>query len=185
MIVQTTGINHLKVIGGTKRVATVLLVIYLLALNWILLFKLGVRFSYMKNRSVNLIPFREILLLNGRIDVSQIILNVVVFIPLGIYAGILFERWKFRKKLLFFFLISLIIEGLQYGLAVGAFDSTDIITNTSGGVIGYLLYKAIEKAFNNRVKAQKFITGLAAIGTALILLFLVLLKLNMLPVRYQ
>jgi len=70
-------------------------------------------------------------------------------------------------------------------LAVGAFDSTDIVTNTLGGMIGLLIFKAIEKAFNNSTKAQKFINILAAIVTAIMIVLLWLLKLNMLPIRYQ
>jgi glycopeptide antibiotics resistance protein len=169
-----------KVNNTATRLTTVLFIIYLIALYWILLLKLGVRFSYMAKRSVNLIPFNEPLLLS-----SENILNVVIFVPLGIYAGILFERWIFGKKLLFFFSLSLLVEGLQYILRIGAFDVTDIITNTFGGIIGLLILKAIEKIFNNSVKAQKFINQIAAIGTVLVILLLVLLKMNRLPVRYQ
>jgi glycopeptide antibiotics resistance protein len=169
-----------KVNNVSNRLTTLLFIIYLIALSWILLLKLSVRFSYMGNRSVNLIPFRESLILN-----SENILNVVIFIPLGIYAGILFERWIFGKKLLFIFLLSLLVEGLQYILRLGAFDVTDIITNTLGGIIGLIIFKGLEKAFNNSVKAQKFINKIAATGTVLMILLLVLLKMNMLPVRYQ
>jgi glycopeptide antibiotics resistance protein len=77
----------------TNRLTNVLFIIYLIVLSWILLLKLGVRFSYMGNRSVNLIPFSEPLILNGKMDVGEIILNVVILVLLGIYAGILFERW--------------------------------------------------------------------------------------------
>jgi glycopeptide antibiotics resistance protein len=174
-----------KVNNVTNRLTTVLFIIYLVALYWILLFKLGVRFSYMGNRRVNLIPFSEPLILNGKIDVGEIILNVVIFVPLGIYAGILFERWIFGKKLFFFFLISVMVEGLQFIFAVGAFDITDLITNTLGGIFGFMIFKAIEKAFNNSVKAQKFINLIAAIGTVLMILLLLLLKMDMLPVRYK
>ena len=169
-----------KVNNVTNRLTTVLFIIYLIALYWILLLKLGVRFSYMGDRRANLIPFSEPLILN-----SENILNVVIFVPLGIYAAILFERWIFGKKLLFFFLLSLLVEGLQYILRVGAFDVTDIITNTLGGVIGLMIFKAIEKAFNNNVRAQKLINKIAATGTVLMIVLLVLLKMNVLPVRYQ
>ena len=169
-----------KVNNVTNRLTTVLFTIYLIAICWILLFKLGVRFSYMEKRSVNLIPFNEPIILSG-----ENILNVVIFVPLGIYAGTLFERMTFGKNLLFFFLFSSIVEGLQCILRVGAFDVTDIITNTVGGVIGMIIFKAIGTAFNNRVKAQKFINIIAATGTVLMILLLVLLKMNMLPVRYQ
>jgi glycopeptide antibiotics resistance protein len=170
--------NNMKEKNKTNKVTNVLFIIYLIALFWILLFKLGVRFSYMENRNVNLIPF-------GNIDVSETILNVVIFVPLGIYAGVLFERWGFVKKLFFFFLISLMLEGLQFIFRIGAFDITDIITNISGGIIGLLIFEAIEKLFNNSVKSQKFINIIAAIGTVLMISLLLLLKLNMLPVRYQ
>ena len=168
-----------------NKFTIVLFVVYLIALFWILLFKLGVQFSYMENRQVNLIPFREALMLNGKIDFGEIIMNVIIFVPLGIYAGILFKRWNFGKNVFFFFLSSLFLEALQFILRVGAFDITDTITNTLGGIIGLLIFKAIEKVFKNNVKAQKFIIITAAIGTVLMILMLLLLKMNMLPVRYQ
>jgi len=185
MNLQKTGRNISRVNNVANRITIILFISYLIAICWILLFKLGVRFSYMGNRRVNLIPFSEPLILNGKIDVGEIILNVVIFVPLGVYTGILFERWIFGRKLFFLFLISLIVEGLQFILAVGAFDITDIITNTLGGIIGLTIFKAIEKAFNNSVKAQKFINIISAVGTALMILLLLLLKMNMLPVRYQ
>jgi glycopeptide antibiotics resistance protein len=168
-----------------NNLTNALFIIYLLALVWILLFKLGVRFSYMENRHVNLIPFGEPLTSLGKMDVGEIILNVVIFVPLGIYAGVLFKKWTLRNKLLFFFLVSLMFEGLQFILRIGAFDITDIITNTIGGIIGLMVLEAIEKLFNNSVKAQKFINIIAAIGTVLMISLLLLLKLNMLPVKYQ
>jgi len=185
MNLQKTGRNISRVNNVANRITIILFISYLIALCWILLFKLGVRFSYMGNRRVNLIPFSEPLILNGKIDVGEIILNVVIFVPLGVYTGILFGRWVFGRKLFFLFLISLIVEGLQFILAVGAFDITDIITNTLGGIIGLTIFKAIEKGFNNSVKAQKFINIISAVGTALMILLLLLLKMNMLPVRYQ
>jgi glycopeptide antibiotics resistance protein len=169
----------------TNKFTNLLFIVYLITLFWILLFKLGVRFSYMENRSVNLIPFSEPLILNGKMDVGETILNVVIFIPLGIYAGVLFKRWAFGSKLFFFFLISLMFEGLQFILRIGAFDITDIITNTLGGIIGFMIFEAIEKSFKSSVKAQKFINTIAVIGTVVMVLFLLLLKMNMLPIRYQ
>ena len=91
--------------NNTNKLTNVLFVIYLMALIWILLFKLGVHFTYMGNaRSINLIPFSESLVLNGKIDFTEIIMNVVIFVPLGIYAGILFRRWITGKKTLLLFL---------------------------------------------------------------------------------
>lgn len=169
----------------TNRLTTILFTVYLIALAWILLFKLGVQFSYMQRRTVNLIPFNEALIADGKIDVPEIILNVFIFVPLGIYSGILFRKWTFQKQLLFYFLVSLLIEGIQFILGAGAFDTTDVITNSLGGVIGLLLFKAIEKLFNDSNKAQKLVNLIAAIGTAALIAFLLLLKMHMLPIRYQ
>ena len=168
----------------TRKLTTVLFVIYVIALFWILLFKLGVQFSYMEDRSVNLIPFRQAFS-NGRIDVVEILLNVVIFVPLGMYAGVLFKRWNFGNNLFFFFLTSLLFEALQFVLRVGAFDVTDSIANTLGGLIGLIIFQTIEKLFNDSAKAQKFINIVAATATVLMISLLLLLKMNMLPVRYQ
>ena len=73
MNLQKNGRNNRKDNNIINKVTTVLFIIYLIALFWILLFKLGVRFSYMENRSVNLIPFSEPLISNGKIDVGEII----------------------------------------------------------------------------------------------------------------
>lgn len=160
----------------TNKLTNVLFIIYLTALFWIIVFKFNVPFSYMGNtRSVNLIPFSESLIINGQLAFSEIIMNIVIFIPLGIYIGTLFKRWIIGKKLFLFFLISLICEGFQFILGVGASDITDIINNTLGGIIGLMIYEGIEKIFKNSVKAQKFINMMATIGTILMILLLLLL----------
>lgn len=163
----------------------VLFAIYLFVLFWILELKLGVHFSYMENRVVNLVPFREPLSNMGRVDFSEIILNVLIFVPLGIYTEALFQRWTFWRKLLCFFLTSLTFEFLQLIFKTGAFDSTDIIANTLGAVLGLMAFKGVEMVFNNRGKTQQFIQITATLGTVVVVSFLLLLKLNMLPIRYQ
>jgi len=156
-----------------------LFIIYLLVLTWILLFKLGVNFTYMNARSVNLVPF------HGSLDLPELILNLVIFVPLGIYVGVLFEGWTLVKKFSFFFLVSLVIEVVQFVLAIGAFDITDIIMNTVGGIIGFIIVSIIGRIFSNPTKAHQFINTVAAIGTLAIVALLFLLKLNLLPLRYQ
>jgi len=172
--------------NNTNKVTYVLFVTYLIGLFWILLFKLGVHFSYMGNeRSINLIPFSEPLIINGKIDFGEMIMNVLIFVPIGMYSGIIFKRWIIEKRLFLFFLISLIIEGFQFIMAIGAFDITDIINNTLGGIIGLMIYIGIEKVFKNSFKAQKFINTIATIGTISMILLLFLLKINKLGITFQ
>ena len=167
----------------TNKLTNVLYIIYLIALFWIILFKLNVPFSYMGNmRRINLTPFSG---MNGQFFLGEIIMNVVIFVPIGIYAGILFKKWIIGKKLFLLFLISFICEVFQFILGVGVSDITDIINNTLGGIIGLMIYKGIEKVFKNSGKTQKFINILATIGTILMILFLILLKTNKLWIRYQ
>lgn len=163
----------------TNKLTNGLFIIYLIALFWIILFKFNVHFPNRGNiRSINLIPFNEPLILNGKMDFGEIILNVLIFIPLGTYTGIIYKKWIIEKKLVLFVVISLILEGFQFILRVGAFDITDIITNTFGGISGLMIYKGIEKVFQNSLKTEKFINILAVIGTILMILFLFLLKIN-------
>jgi glycopeptide antibiotics resistance protein len=141
--------------------------------------KFNVKFSYLENiRRINLIPFRQITNLNGKFDYGEIILNVMIFVPLGMYAGVLYKRWNIWKKLLLCFLISLICEGYQYIMAVGTSDITDIINNTLGGTIGLMIYNVIEKAFKNSAKSQKFINLIAVTGTVVMISFLLMLKIK-------
>lgn len=169
-----------------NNITYILFIVYFIVLFWILLFKLGVHFSSMgKISRINLIPFSKPSMSHGKIDFSEMILNVLIFVPLGLYAGILFERWVFVKKLLLFFLISLIIEVLQFVFRLGAADITDIITNTLGGIIGLMIFKLIEKLLTNSAQAHKFINIIATIGTVLIILFLILLKTNNPWIRYR
>ncbi|MFN8256364.1 MAG: VanZ family protein [Bacteroidales bacterium] len=173
-----------------NRLTNVLFVIYLLVLVWVLILKLDVHFSYMDKRMINLIPFAESTDQNGKPNSMEMVLNALIFIPLGVYAGILFKKWTIWKKIPLFFLTSLSIEIIQFILSVGAADITDIINNTAGGLIGLLVYMGIEKAFRNGYRAQKFLNFLALAGTVFIVLFLFLLKIKALWIigihfRYQ
>lgn len=163
-----------------NRFTAVLFAIYLATICYILLFKLGVRFSYGAERNVNLVPFYQSAVLT-----AENILNAVIFVPFGIYTAILFYRWHFGTRILLLFIMSLVVEGLQFVLGIGAFDATDIVANTLGGIVGVLLFAAMAAVVKDRVKAQTIINVVAALGTAVILVLLFLLKMNMLPVRYQ
>lgn len=157
----------------TNKLTKILFIIYLIALFWIIIFKFDIPFSklgYM--RSVNLIPFSEPLIINGNLDFREIVMNVVIFIPLGMYVEVLLKRWVIGRKIFFFFFISFICEISQFILGVGASDITDIINNMLGGIIGLVIYKGIVKIMKNGVKAQKFINVIATIGTVFMTLLL-------------
>ena len=68
--------------------------------------------------------------------------NVCVFIPFGIFLPKLFKRC--RNMLLVTLLsleLSLVVEVIQLMTRVGSFDVDDLLLNTIGGMLGYLIYK--------------------------------------------
>ncbi|MCG8256907.1 glycopeptide resistance protein VanZ1, partial [Clostridioides difficile] len=142
-------------------------------LTWIILFKLQFDISSLETmnlRSINLIPFAGSLIINNRVDISEIILNVAIFVPFGIYVCMLKEEWSFIKKVIPIFITSLVFETLQYIFALGASDITDLIGNTLGGIIGIAVFMLLSKIFKNNT--IKIINVLALIVTIIVVLFL-------------
>lgn len=76
----------------SKNITISLFVIYLVILTWIILFKLQLSIADLPHiRSINLIPFQESVIINDKLNVKEIIYNVIIFIPLGLYISML---WK-------------------------------------------------------------------------------------------
>lgn len=156
-----------------SNITKVLFIVYIIILTWIILFKMQfdiASLEAMNLRNINLVPFAGSLIVNNKVDISEIILNVVVFVPFGIYLCMLKEEWSFLKKIVPIFLASLIFETLQYIFAIGASDITDLIGNTLGGIIGIAIFVLLSKIFKN--KTIKIINVLALIVTIIVILFL-------------
>ncbi|ENH96193.1 hypothetical protein J416_11837 [Gracilibacillus halophilus YIM-C55.5] len=99
--------------------------------------------------TANFIPFRDLLLhYDGAL--KGIFLNIIMMVPFGFLYPIIKKGKKsiFRTVALAF-LFSLAIECSQLltvwwgGLNQRTFDVTDLITNTFGGMIGYLIFVAV------------------------------------------
>lgn len=76
-------------------------------------------------------------------------LNIVITFPFGVYLSYYFKA-KWKKVLLFTFLLSLFFEITQltglYGIynhPYRLFDVDDLLLNTFGGMVGYLLSRYI------------------------------------------
>lgn len=147
--------------------------IYVLILIWIIIFKMGFIFPNM--RSINLIPFKESVIINGKIDLDEIINNCIVFIPLGLYMGIQDRKNSFLIKLFPIFGLSLGFEIIQFVFHIGASDITDIIMNTLGGAVGISIINAIYKLFKNEKKINKVLSILATICTICVLIIIFIL----------
>lgn len=67
--------------------------------------------------------------------------NILAFMPLGFFVPILIRQTRFFISIILISgVVSLLVEVLQYYFAVGSFDVDDIILNTFGGLIGYLIF---------------------------------------------
>lgn len=73
---------------GSKKLTNILFYIYFGALVWIILFKMQMPFSNMGHiRSMNLIPFAGSVEVNGSIYIQEIVDNVLIFIPFGVFSS--------------------------------------------------------------------------------------------------
>ncbi len=143
-----------------------LLGIYLLMLVWVVIFKADFSLPFVREeRVLNLIPFYYAPndLGNPFIEAT---LNVLVFIPLGAYAGMVGE--KSYRAILGGFLLSLCFESIQFGLAIGVTDVTDLITNTSGTAIGVGLYALLTRICTKRARLDRILHIIATVCTALV-----------------
>ena len=105
----------------------------------------------MFNRHGNYVPFKEIsrgihqLSLSDPFSSLNLVGNLLVFIPFGIFISMLFSH-KSSVFIRVFFLslaLSLSFEVTQLVCYIGTFDVDDLILNTTGGVVGYGLYRSL------------------------------------------
>ena len=154
-----------------------LFVVYLLALTWLILFKLQFSIPDMKEgRVINLIPLLGSFGDNGVIRFSEIRANILAFIPLGIYICMLKASWPFVKKILTIVGLTAAFEIIQFIFAIGRADMTDVLSNTLGGVIGIGIYALLSRALKGRT--NKALNALAAVFTTLALLLAALLLIS-------
>jgi len=102
--------------------------------------------EYSENVGHNFTPFwsyEEIG--NGRNDLlAENIMNVVVFVPIGLLLSCVSQRLKWWMVLLIGFGVSLSIEVLQYYFHKGFSEVDDVIHNTLGCAIGILIIAIIK-----------------------------------------
>lgn len=144
--------------------------VYLSFLIWIILCKMQFSFSSLPHfRGLNLIPFAGSLVRNNQLIYNEIILNVIIFIPFGLYLSILKLNWSFEKEIFTIAAVSLSFEIIQYIFAIGGADVTDLIGNTVGGIAGIGMYIMSSKIFKE--KTTKILSVIALSGTIFIILF--------------
>jgi len=124
---------------GARRLLSALFAAYLVLLIWLVVWKLHIPYAgHGDVRPFKLVPFVGDGT-NGASSPRDVLGNLLIFIPLGLFLGLLAPRWSPIGIFASFALASLALESAQWALAVGSFDVTDIIMNTLGGIIGFVL----------------------------------------------
>ena len=98
---------------------------------------------------ISLIPFLG--MITGPIDT---ILNLILFVPLGVFLPFLYKKYHHIKTVaLTGFLFSLSVEIVQM-FGWGSSDINDLMTNTAGACIGFLVYCLLSRILPANLKKQ-------------------------------
>jgi len=87
---------------------------------------------------------------------SEIIMNVVVFIPIGFFIKASYKWLSWWNILICGLIISIGIECLQFFLKRGVAEIDDLFHNSLGCLIGYLLFCLIRRMCNKSIKVKKW-----------------------------
>ena len=118
-----------------------------------------------RHLSINIIPFMDIVRdfqhntffsfgFRLRLLLRNLIGNILLLLPLGLILPILWSKFRdFRKTVFIGIVVSVAIELLQLifsylGLGYRSTDIDDLILNTLGIVIGYIIYDKILVRYN-------------------------------------
>lgn len=130
----------------------------------------------------NIIPFKEIFRysIGSRLFIKNIIGNILLFLPYGYFIGYYINNKKIITSAILTMIISITIEVVQLNIG-RTFDIDDVILNTCGGMLGFLIY-SISDGINNYLprifKTDGFINFIVV--TILILIIIFLFNINVL-----
>lgn len=157
-----------KPINKLREVFINLFFIYFLILINLTIFKYGyLTLDFDIRFYINYIPFVETvkMFINEFSDIHialyNVIGNILLFIPLGFCIPLFFNKKnKLGKIILYGFTASLTIEVLQIFTPYNTTDIDDIIFNTFGTILGFVIFNIIYRIFKN-TKIEKFIKNLS------------------------
>ncbi len=147
-----------------QKLGWVLFIAYLALLVYFLFFAESFgRASENREYAYNLELFKEIkrfYVYREQLGVKAFILNVVgnvvAFMPCGFFLPIVSRRGrKWYNAVMLCFCLSLCVETAQLIWKVGSFDVDDLLLNTLGGALGYLVNRIIQRIRIRRKRNAK------------------------------
>ena len=154
-----------------KEFWTVIAIVYLL-----LLYQMVTRVDINVSSGINIIPFQEILRydLDSELFIFNVLGNIALFIPFGFIAAAYVKPKKIWTNTIIALIVSSTIEFVQLNIG-RSFDIDDIILNTLGCVIGFLIYvalRAIGRHLPGLLKKDWFNNLICIIITICILIYI-------------
>ena len=152
-----------------KELLVILFIIYALLLYYI------VTFQDSNYGTSNYIPFKEIFRyeITSNLFYKNVLGNIFLFVPLGIFVTLYIKNKHFYLTMILSLIISFSIECIQSVIG-RTFDIDDIILNTLGGLIGFILCKLFHKItlkFPKFIKSEMFL-NLLSIIVILVIIYL-------------
>ena len=162
------------------KISKLLFISYMIIFIWVVIFKCNwiddLRITHQQISRLSfyerVINTSEIQSLIYRIQIGEIFhrgllepfLNIVIFVPVGMYVTLFQNRKRVFNTYLVSLAISFSIELIQLATMIGGFSYLDIITNVTGGIIGYFIYRILysEKRIHNLSIASVIVLSLIA-----------------------
>lgn len=144
----------------------ILFIIYIIFLLYFLIFSdwYG-RTGEMSNYHYNLTLFKEIKRfweyrdeLGAFAVYTNLAGNVLIFVPFGFFLPMASKYRSFFNTLFYSFGLSLCVETFQLFTRVGSFDVDDLLLNTIGGLVGFILFSicnAIRRSYDTKRKRKR------------------------------
>jgi len=144
--------------------------VYLTLLAWVVLWKLEVPWigdAARLVRPIKLVPFVP----SGDAGAStpiEMLINLVLFLPFGLFLGALAPSWTWAKAGAAALGASLVLETVQHLISTGSFDTTDLIVNTGGALIGWGVFALVRRAAGERTSVVMSRVCIAVSALALV-----------------
>ncbi len=128
--------------------------------------------THHSTRAVNLVPFQGIIsylsgndLVSGQDSASvlhafaplNLLANIFIFVPCGVYITLFKKDKGIWKNALWVFVISTVVEIVQFISKFGIGDIDDVILNSMGGLIGVLICRLLYLICSDDSKVRRII----------------------------
>ena len=169
--------------ASQRRLLWALFVVYLVLLTWVVLWKTAV--PYVGEAAFLPHPFKLVPFVSdgeaGASEPGEVLANVFLFVPFGVYVGLIAPRWRWWQALAVFLAASLFLELAEHFLSLGSFDITDVIANAAGGLAGLGVLALARRRLGERT--AEVVTKVMAAVTVLSVIVLAAYVAS--PLRYE